>query len=151
VIDLIQVHLEDLVSSAEIRRKEYFNYFHEEDIVGPLVLTIEERHGAQVQTEHFDSLISESLQKRGINYLAERRELDRDSTAILGETYHFVHKFTLRNYEFRKPIPLLKLTFEALEPIDSRYAAKFLYEILSLMEKDSTAWRSDIPRVANFL
>lgn len=141
-----------MVKSAELRRKIYLDNSETfETVVVPL---LEERHKVRIARDTFTDIVKESLEKRGIHYqenLGDLRTRNKSAVAILGETFHFVYKFTIRNYEYRNPIPLLKLTFDALGPIDNEYAAKFLFAICALMPQDGKKKHSDTPRLAGLV
>ena len=144
----LHISLDGLVNDAKIRREVYFDHFHDDEIFGVMSSISEEKHGVQITTEDIDSIVSESLDKRGIKYLAELEHIPKNQVAILGETYHFVYKFSMRNHQYRNPVPLLRLTFDALEPIDDEYAAKFLFAVCDFMPKDGKKRHSDVSLIA---
>lgn len=155
VVDLavINASLERIVNSAETRMKVYLIDFHEKDVSGGIISSIRQSSGAEVKIGDFDSIIEGYLSERGIKNenVLNLKSLSRSQTAILGETYHFVYKFTLKDMDYRNPMPILKHVFEALKPIDDEYAAKFLYAICNLMTRDTKKFYGDIPRIVGFL
>ncbi len=127
------MELEAIVTSAERSRETYF------DVLKLLQYELKERYDILIKADSLTPAIKKFLEKRDINYKVDLKKLVKnniDGIILLGEAFHFVRKTALKNYEFRNPIPLVEITFYALEPTSNDYAAGFLKTFCELMTED---------------
>ena len=109
------------------------------DILPLLLDELERRYNIPAVDGVLTSRIAEFLSKRNLDHEANLEELVRTNTSeavTIGQTYHFTRKTTLKNYEFRDPIPLIDATFDALEFSSNEYTSKFFRTVCELMTGD---------------
>ncbi len=110
-----------------------------EDILPLLLEELERRYKIPAKEDRLSSIIAGFLNYRQISYppnLEHLLETNQTAAFVAGQAYHFVRKTTLKNYEFRNPVPLIYNSLDALESVPDAYVAKFLDTLCVLMTQD---------------